>query len=61
MREYHSKNDNLPTTWEIASHFGWASNTGAVNHIRSMVRKGWLEKVFQEGKQRYTALRFSRQ
>jgi len=44
----------MPSTREIQEHFGFASQTAAVNHLRALERKGAI--VRQPGKARAVAL-----
>jgi repressor LexA len=44
----------LPTTREIQQHFGFASQTAAVNHLRALERKGIIQRA--AGKARAVAL-----
>ena len=44
----------VPTTREIQEHFGFASQTAAVNHLRALERKGAIQR--QAGKARAVAV-----
>ncbi len=44
----------VPTTREIQQHFGFASQTAAVNHLRALEKKGFIQR--QAGKARAMAL-----
>ena len=44
----------LPTTREIQQHFGFASQTAAVNHLRALEKKGVIQR--SAGKARAVAL-----
>ena len=44
LRQFHADEDRLPTMDEIARQFGWASATAALDHMRGLERKGWLDK-----------------
>ncbi len=44
----------IPTTREIQQHFGFASQTAAVNHLRALEKKGVIQR--QPGKARAMAL-----
>jgi len=44
----------VPSTREIQEHFGFASQTAAVNHLRALERKGAIQR--QAGKARAVAL-----
>jgi repressor LexA len=43
LRDFHSAEDRLPSSYEISRHFGWASQTSAMGHLRSLARKGVIE------------------
>lgn len=45
LREFHKEHDRLPTTYEVAAHFNWASNSSAYHHIKTLVADGWLERT----------------
>lgn len=51
-RAYLSENDQFPTTRQIQSAFGFASQTAAVSHLRALERKGSIERN-QNGKYRF--------
>jgi repressor LexA len=44
----------IPTTREIQQHFGFASQTAAVNHLRALEKKGVIQR--QAGKARAVAI-----
>lgn len=44
MREFLSDNDCLPSTSQVAAHFGWKSATSAQHHIEQLVRLRRLEE-----------------
>ena len=44
----------IPTTREIQKHFGFASQTAAVNHLRALEKKGLIQK--SEGRARAAVL-----
>ena len=48
------KSGVTPSTREIQEHFGFASQTAAVNHLRALERKGVLQR--HAGKARAMAL-----
>lgn len=43
IQEFYDQEDRLPSTREIQSHFGFASQTGAMGHLRALARKGMIE------------------
>lgn len=43
-REFLAENDQFPTTRLIQSHFEFASQTGAMAHLRALERKGVIER-----------------
>ena len=43
LRAFHAEEDRLPSSREIQAHFGFASQTGAVGHIRALATHGLLE------------------
>ena len=45
LKEYHSNNGLMPSTREIQDHFGFASQTAAVSHLRALEKKGVIQKV----------------
>src|ERR1700760_4945875 len=44
----------MPSTREIQEHFGFASQTAAVNHLRALEKKGMIQR--QPGKARAVAV-----
>ncbi len=52
IRDFHAQEDRLPSTRDIQAFFGFASQTGALCHLRSLCRKGYLEHRQGETKQR---------
>lgn len=42
--DFLSTEDRLPTRAEIALAFGWRSPTGADDHLKALVRRGFIEK-----------------
>lgn len=50
LREMHSTTGIMPSTREIQEHFGFASQTAAVSHLRALERKGIIQR--QVGKAR---------
>ena len=45
LKEYHSSNGLMPSTREIQVHFGFASQTAAVSHLKALEKKGVIQKV----------------
>ena len=45
LKEYHSNNGLMPSTREIQVHFGFASQTAAVSHLKALEKKGVIQKV----------------
>ena len=45
LRESHRKTGVMPSTREIQSHFGFASQTAAMSHLRALERKGAINRL----------------
>lgn len=45
LREEHNKTGIMPSTREIQEHFGFASQTAAVSHLRALEKKGVIQKL----------------
>jgi repressor LexA len=45
LKNFHQKNGLMPSTREIQTHFGFASQTAAVSHLRALVNKGVIKKL----------------
>ncbi|MFN0130254.1 MAG: transcriptional repressor LexA [Verrucomicrobiales bacterium] len=45
IRSYHRTTGVMPSTREIQQHFGFASQTAAVSHLRALERKGAIKKL----------------
>ena len=45
LREKHRKTGIMPSTREIQEHFGFASQTAAVSHLRALEKKGVIQKL----------------
>ncbi len=45
LRRYHADTGLMPSTREIQSHFGFASQTAAVSHLRALEKKGVIQRV----------------
>ncbi len=43
LRAFHAEEDRLPSTREIQRTFGFASQTGAVGHLRALAKHGMIE------------------
>jgi len=52
-RGYLARNDTIPTTRAIQKHFGWASQTTAINALKVLVTKGIMEESPESGKLRF--------
>ncbi len=44
LQDYHQSNGVMPSTRDIQKHFGFASQTAAVSHLRALERKGVIKK-----------------
>ena len=42
--DFFDKNDQLPSTRAMKDHFGWGSQTSAMQMIQIFHRKNWLER-----------------
>ncbi|MGI8602515.1 MAG: transcriptional repressor LexA [Verrucomicrobiales bacterium] len=45
LRDHQRLNGLMPSTREIQRHFGFASQTAAVSHLRALERKGMIKKL----------------
>jgi repressor LexA len=45
LRDHQRTNGLMPSTREIQKHFGFASQTAAVSHLRALERKGVIKKL----------------
>lgn len=45
VRGWRSRKGKMPSTREIQRHFGFASQTAAVNHLKALERKGFLRRM----------------
>lgn len=45
LKDEHAKTGIMPSTREIQEHFGFASQTAAVSHLRALERKGVLRRL----------------
>jgi repressor LexA len=45
LRKFHSETGLMPSTREIQGHFGFASQTAAVSHLRALEKKGVIKKL----------------
>ncbi len=45
LRAQHRKTGIMPSTREIQEHFGFASQTAAVSHLRALEKKGVIQKL----------------
>ena len=44
LKTFHAEEDRLPSSREIQAHFGFASQTGAVGHLRALTKHGLIER-----------------
>lgn len=44
LRCYLALNDTMPSSRVVANHFGWRSQTAAMQHFRNLERLGVLER-----------------
>ncbi len=54
IEDSQSRRGVIPSTREIQEHFGFASQTAAVNHLKALQRKGIIQRI--AGKARAVAL-----
>ncbi len=45
VRKWRSRKGKMPSTREIQRHFGFASQTAAVNHLKALGRKGFIRRM----------------
>ena len=45
LREYHRDSGLMPSTREIQRHFGFASQTAAMSHLRALEKKGVIQRL----------------
>jgi repressor LexA len=45
LRDQHDSTGVMPSTREIQEHFGFASQTAAMNHLRALERKGVIQRL----------------
>lgn len=45
LRDVHRKTGLMPSTREIQAHFGFASQTAAVSHLRALEKKGVIQRL----------------
>ena len=45
LRDELNRSGIMPSTREIQEHFGFASQTGAVNHLRALEKKGAIQRL----------------
>ncbi len=50
VRQIELQRGSGPTTREVQQHFGFKSQTAAVDHIRSLERKGALQKIARKAR-----------
>jgi SOS-response transcriptional repressor LexA len=54
LAEFYARNDQLPPLDTVCAHFGWRSWNAAMDHVRALERKGYLERN-DVGKYRFTS------
>jgi len=54
LKKYHRRTGVMPSTREIQQHFGFASQTAAIGHLRALEKKGIIQRL--PGKARALAL-----
>jgi len=59
LQQEHSSKGLMPSTREIQEHFGFASQTAAVSHLRALEKKGVITRVGDDNKRRARAIMFS--
>lgn len=45
LRSEHSRSGIMPSTRELQKHFGFASQTAAVSHLRALEKKGLVQRM----------------
>lgn len=45
LKKFHAETGLMPSTREIQAHFGFASQTAAVSHLRALERKGVIIRL----------------
>jgi repressor LexA len=45
LRKYQRENGVMPSTREIQKHFGFASQTAAISHLRALEKKGVINRL----------------
>ena len=45
LRHYQRENGLMPSTREIQTHFGFASQTAAISHLRALEKKGTIRRL----------------
>jgi repressor LexA len=45
LHQYQTENGLMPSTRDIQKHFGFASQTAAVSHLRALERKGAIKRL----------------
>jgi repressor LexA len=43
IAKFHSKNSFPPTIREISNSFGWTGPKAAHDHVRALIRKGYIQ------------------
>lgn len=57
LKEHLAEEDRLPTTRELAAHFGWRSATSGVLLFKILVAKGVLEARGDKERKHYRFVR----
>ena len=47
--QYWEKNDNIPKLREIQKHFGWASQSSAVQMMSVLIKKEYMDSYVSNG------------
>lgn len=50
LREYQRDNGVMPSTRDIQQHFGFASQTAAVSHLRALEKKGVIQRLARKAR-----------
>ncbi len=45
LKKFHAETGLMPSTREIQAHFGFASQTAAVSHLRALEKKGVINRI----------------
>ena len=50
LRDYQRDNGVMPSTRDIQQHFGFASQTAAVSHLRALEKKGVIQRLARKAR-----------